>query len=225
MVIYFHGSPETPQLIRDSWTCATWDPTKGFIFGNVYVYDAIQGIALYADHAILFHLTVNFMWFDNMIYSLIVWIITFPLIYYISSNYLPLFTDKDTIGAFEKKNGISYILFFQFIWLLPVFILLSCDYMRIVFYWITSSYAIFLLFDDNSIKMIFPKFFVKTVDKVNYVMNKILIPTKASFVFLMCFMGMSQYFFCIEQLYKSTMIYNILFIVSKPFALLFRFIL
>jgi len=216
-----HGNIETAQSIWDSW-CAILGKTPSEV--DHWNVAGISAIGWTSRWALGYCFRGNFLTVDKGIISSSVWCITFPVVYYIAVNALLVFRKNENIFTNKHKTVLSSILLFQLLCLSPVFVFLSCDYMRVFFYWIASSFAIFLLVPMDKIKL-FPAVFVNFVERINKVMINILPPSKTTLVFLIMFIGICPYWFDIERAYKTTMLYNILFILSKPLIILKSFLL
>ena len=221
LVIIMHGNIETAQSIWDSW-CAILGKTPSEV--DHWNVAGISAIGWTSRWALGYCFRGNFLTVDKDIISSSVWCITFPVVYYIAVNALLVFRKNENTFTNKHKTVLSSILLFQLLCLSPVFIFLSCDYMRVFFYWIASSFAIFLLMPMDKIKL-FPAVFVNFVERINKVMINILPPSKTTLVFLIMFIGICPYWFEIERAYKTTMLYNILFILSKPLIILKSFLL
>jgi hypothetical protein len=72
----------------------------------------------------------------------------------------------------------------------------------------------------DKIEKLFPPVYIHFIERINGYLLKILVPTKTSLVFLMMFIGISGSSFFVDQIYYDTMIYNILYILSKPMILI-----
>ena len=221
LVVIMHGNIETAQSIWDSW-CAILGKTPSEV--DHWNVAGISAIGWTSRWALGYCFRGNFLTVDKGIISSSVWCITFPVVYYIAVNALLVFRKNENIFTNKHKTVLSSILLFQLLCLSPVFVFLSCDYMRVFFYWIASSFAIFLLVPMDKIKL-FPAVFVNFVERINKVMINILPPSKTTLVFLIMFIGICPYWFDIERAYKTTMLYNILFILSKPLIILKSFLL
>ena len=206
-----NGNIEIARTIWDSWT-------PYFDYETKKIGSSVKALALASDETFFRHLRLNFTYTNKNIISFWIWLITFPVIYYIATNTLLVFRKNKNVFTEEDKTILSSVLLFQFVCLLPLFTILSCDYIRVIFYWIASSFAIFLLVPKDTLKNLFPLWFVAIVQRFNTFLITILSPTKTALVFLMMFVGISAFFCVIESTYKSTMLYNILWILSKPFV-------
>ena len=215
LMMSMQGTMETAQTIWDSWL--------GIIYkepSNVRWDTALGAIGWETIPTIKSHLIQNFMAIKSNISSLVVHCFVFPVIYYIATNALLVFRKNEKDFTNKDKKVLSSIFIFQLISLLPLFTLLSCDYARLIFYWTTSSFAVFLLVPANEIESLIPKFFARFIDFINNNITVILRPTKTTLVFLMMFIGISPYSLFIDKVVSSTMIYNVLFTLSAPMVIL-----
>jgi hypothetical protein len=218
LTVLFHGTHEIAQTIWESWVpILNLDPLT--------IVNSVSAIGIPSAKIFGWHFQSNIFCEDHRIISLVIWAITFPVVYFIASNALLVFRKQEKDFTRQHKTVLSSVLIFQWFCLLPVFAILSVDYIRVFFYWIAGSFAIFLLIPINTITKLFPSFFIHFVERVNKFLTSILTPSKAALVFLILFTGISFFFFEIERFYLSTMLYNILFIISKPFIILKDFLL
>jgi len=218
-VFFMHGDQQTAQAIWDSWS---------FLLLGV-VSDippkAIDAIGWTNEHAINRHLMENFLKVEKDILSSVYWCIVFPVVYYISTNALLVFRKKEEDFTVDHKTKLSSILLFQFICLFPVLCILSCDWVRIIFYWIASSFAIFLIVPMTTLEKLFPEKFIKLVEAINKRLSNLLTPTKTHIAFFMLFIGISCVSFDFLYIYESSAVYQILYIISKPFVFAINHIL
>jgi hypothetical protein len=216
--IYFHGNSETAQIIWDSW----------FPFINQETSQigvSVKALGWSSSEAFKYHFKLNFLYIDNYILSIWVWIITFPIIYYIATNALFVFKKTKTIFTYKDKRILSSILVFQLLCLLPLLIILSCDYIRIIFYWITSSFVIFLLIPKIEIEKLFPTAFVRIINHIDNFLKYLIRPSKTILIVLMMVIGISPFYCLFEQALRTTMLYNILLLLSQPLIYLKDFLL
>jgi hypothetical protein len=226
--LYFHGNDETINSIWNSW--ATFISNEPLQF-NKYVNDhgpfsnAVNALGWSLNDTVVYHIKLNFFAIQYGIISIWIWTITFPVVYYIVTNALMVFRKDTNVFTDRDKNNLSAVLLFQLFCLSPVFIILSCDYIRIIFYWIASSFVIFLIIPKENIAKLFPSVFIRITERINLLLSNLLRPTKTSLVFLMMFIGISKYTWVIDWAIGTTMLYNILWVVSKPIILLEDFLL
>lgn len=224
--LYFHGNDKIINAIWNSWASYLSDEPLQF---NKYVNDhgpssnAVNALGWSLNDTVVYHIKLNFLAIQDGILSIWIWIITFPVVYYIVTNALMVFRKEEKVFTDRDKINLSSVLLFQLFCLLPVFFILSCDYIRIIFYWISSSFVIFLIIPKDNIAKLFPSVFIRITERINLLLSNLLRPTKTSLVFLMMFIGISQYTWVIDWAYRTTMLYNILWVVSKPIILLKEF--
>lgn len=155
----FNGNEVIANDIWDSWSD---------FFINKYGETPLMGIGISAfcyDSTFLFkhHFSLNYImpiYWDIPYFSQLglnipryfAWIVIYATIYYLCSNpnkiEIPRYND-----ASDKKylsHNLPAILLLQFIALIPMFTILSCDLRRVVMYWIISSF--FICFQLNELK-------------------------------------------------------------------------
>lgn len=207
LTLLYHGNQETAQAIWNSWHIIANQTSSEVDHWNAA---AISSLGWTSKWAFEFHFTGNFLAVNKRILSLLIWAITFPVVYYISTNALFAFRKNKTILTNKHKTILSSILIFQLLCLSPVFSLLSWDWIRLFFYWIASSFAIFLIVPTDKIEKLIPSFFAKFINCLNNCLSNILFPRKTTLVLLMLFIGISNYTFILDSAIYNTMIYNIL---------------
>jgi hypothetical protein len=209
LIMVMHGNEGVAQTIWNSWAGMLNLDTS-----NVpYPLSAIGTTAL---ENIRIAMTVNFLHIDDRISSLLVWIVTFPIVYYICTNFLLAFRKNENDFTNRHKNILSSILVFQFFCLFPFFAIISCDWVRIYFYCISSSFVIFLLIPLNDLEKLFPRFFTNIVERINKALISVLYPSKTALVFLMLFTGVPLWSFTMKGLYASTVLYHVSLLLSIP---------
>ncbi len=217
LVIVMRGNQETAQAIWDSWHIIANQASSEVDLRNAA---AVSSIGWPTEWAVMRHFKANFLTIDRGIFSSLVWCITFPVVYYIATNALLVFRKNENSFAKEHQTVLSSILIFQFLCLSPVFAVLSWDWIRVFFYWITSSFAIFLILPAHKLEKLIPPFLAKFVFRLNNCLSNILFPAKTTMVLLMMFMGISTNGFILDSIIHNSMIYNIISILSEPFIIL-----
>ena len=214
IAILNHGNVQIAQTIWDSWHILTnQEPTS-------IGWNAVGAIAWEVGWAMNMHFNVNFLSLseDGLVLSSVVWFFTIPLVYYISTNALFVFQKEGTNLTENHKTILSSIFLFQFLCLAPVFFVLSCDYIRLIYYWVTSSFAIFLLIPIDILDKIFHQTFINITNKTNACLCYFVRPTRTTMALLMIFIGISNiYGFQLFSALKSTLLYNVLWTLSKIF--------
>lgn len=131
-------------------------------------------------------------------------------------NALLVFNTHSNIYTPKDRNILAAIWIFQFICLIPMFTILSIDYVRIFFYLSTTTFGIFLIVPKEKIQTFLPSLFYKAADKINTCFDKLFTPSKSSMAILMLIVGVSFSTFSIRTIVMSTMVYRILLLFSQP---------
>ncbi|MDQ7947310.1 MAG: hypothetical protein REI78_12950 [Pedobacter sp.] len=218
VTLHYHGNATIAQAIWDSW-----QPIAGHNLPKVLdinAANAVSSLGWQSGTTFKEHFTMNFLAIDNDIFSLFIWLVTFPIVYYIATNFLMVFRKTELSFTENDQVILSSIIIFQLVSLLPVFFILSCDFIRIFFYCIGSAFAIFLIIPTETLNSLIPTVIRRFIIRLNASLATILTPNKTILVFLMLFIGISTYTFFLKDLVRNSMIYQILCILSKPFVIL-----
>ena len=171
---YFKGNVAMAQAIHDSWKAylpAEWGDVPN---------TSIDAIGWGANNTFLMHLKLNYFTPDLDHHWLKGWMtrpFVYFFIYYLISNY-PLFFRKGYAGENRDESILlSRIVLFQFIMLLPMFTILSCDLGRIVYYWTLSSFMFYFAVPRRTVERVFPGFYCAMADRIYAVVNRILPPS------------------------------------------------
>jgi hypothetical protein len=211
LTLKYHGNYETAQMIWDSWV-AVANLNAAEI--TTYSHGALSAIGWESDWTFRMHFEYNFLSRDMLVSSTVFWSVTIPLVYYIATNALLVFRKKEDIFTHRDKTTLSSVLIFQLICLTPMFLVLSCDLGRIIFYWVASSFVIFLLIPKEKIENLFPSFYIRFIKLINNGLTNILHPTKTTLALLMMFIGIPTVGFSLFGVIESGMLYNVLRIIS-----------
>lgn len=214
LTLHYHGDLQTAQTIWNSWVSgANFNEAKLTLNSH----SALSAIGWSTKQVMEWHLKDNFLTENMGVVSSVFWPIIFLTVYYIITNVLLVFRRKEAIFTEKDKTIISTILIFQLICLLPFIFFLSCDMGRIIFYWVASAFVIFLLTPLTKMETMFPQFFNKFANKINIFLASIICPTKTSITLLMLFIGIPTVSFSFIKIVESSLIYNVLHVVSPIF--------
>lgn len=119
----------------------TWDTIKHHIYRNFLLKSSFV-----------------FGWYSKPI----VWII----ILFIFPNVLFVGSKLSGYSMAKYRHCLLSVMVFQFVSLLPMFTILSCDPARICFYWTVSSLIILLCVPIDKIMKVFPKFYSEFIAKL-----------------------------------------------------------
>jgi hypothetical protein len=103
----------------------------------------------------------------NGVPAMLAWIIAISLCYIIiinSSHIYIAWVKTEKHNNFNTER-ISAILLFQLCSVIPLFII-GCDFGRWIFYWIVSSFVIYLMLPSKRFTDLFPAFFIKASAKL-----------------------------------------------------------
>lgn len=219
MTVIIHGSPDIAQIIWESWRKLSPDIPE---FKDVS--NSVTALGWDSIETFKMHFRYNFLSIGQYsIWSLAAWCFIFPVVYYISVNVLLVF--RKTPEDFTEKHRVilSSIFLFQLLCLLPVFCILSCDFSRIFFYLLASTFAVFLIIPFYTLEKVFPKIINKSAMIINKQMDKFLFPTKTNVAFLMIII------FCTSNnldfsnggsLLENNLIVTVLKTLSYPFLII-----
>lgn len=92
-----------------------------------------------------------------------------------------------------RQNSLVSLILFQFVMLLPMFTVLSCDLLRVAMYWMMSSVIIWLWLSDKEINAMFMPGFNKLSAKVSAKCFDRRLPGKMVLTLCMLFVGICYY--------------------------------
>jgi hypothetical protein len=175
--------------------------------------NSLQAIGWNTIGTLKLHILRNFFQKDQNIYTFFNWCIIFPAVYYLVTNFLLVFKKKSTVYTENHKTTFSSIFLFQLLCLLPLFTVLSIDYVRLFFYLSTTSFAAFLIIQPEVQENLFPSIFYKKTEALNRRFELLLPPSKTIIALLMLTIGIAN---CSDMIdYTNSVIYQILFVFSE----------
>jgi hypothetical protein len=180
-VLYNKGTWNTATMIWNSWKNVPFP----YSTNNVSVLPAAIDSLTWSLHRGLSLFKFDLTDFYEGIYAPVVWALIIVAIYFILSNANRL---NVSILQYRAKNNfnksnISAVLIFQFITVIPLFIL-GCDFGRWIFFWIASSFAIYLLVPEEKLQVLFPASLLKFSLKFNRLLERGL-PASRGFIYLL----------------------------------------
>jgi len=215
-VLDAHGTPAIAQAIWDSWRGLSMEAlTPVLPSGN-----AIHFLGWPSGSTFFFHFNINFLKEEYYLLSIWYWLLAFFVVYYIMTNASLVFKKQPEVYTLDDRKVLSAILSFQFFCLLPLFLFLSIDYIRLFFYLTTSSFALFMLIPSKIFTELFPRPWLRGMYKLNSKIDILLPPSKTTVAFLMMVIGISYSGFVLKTIWMSTMIYRIFLLFSEPILML-----
>jgi hypothetical protein len=209
LVMSAKGNYQTAQTIWDSWHILLNLELSPVAYNN-----SLGALYWQTIPTMKSHFSEVFLTIEWGVLSFFVWCIILPVIYYISTNFLLVFHKEKSNFNEDKKTILSALIIFQFVFLLPLFLGLSKDYIRLAFYLITSSFAIFLLIPFDTLKQLFPIFYIRCIEKLNQKLHSLIPPSKPVLVILMLTIGIANWGFNIYDTITNTMLYQVLKILT-----------
>lgn len=213
LVSIYKGDENVAAIIWQSWI--PYISNDKLIIGH-----AVDALSWSTIHTLFWHLRYNVFYEDQGVVSILVWFILFPIIYYLATNILLTFKKDESSFTEHDKNRLSNILIFQFVSLMPVFAFLSVDYVRVIFYWIVSSFVIFLLAPKSTLDTLLPAVYIQKIKMFNAFLCYIVKPTRTVLFILILLIGIPPINCDLEAIYKSSIIYHVLWLLSKPLIVL-----
>lgn len=163
------------------------------------------------------HLGINFLHvlhtvpIPAFIITFLIWI----MIFYLSIGFPTCFSK--TVFGKSAQNSLANIIFFQFIALLPMFTILSCDISRVSVYWIISSFIVFFIIPESQTGSMFKPFWVKTTSHITARMLTIAPPSKTILTFLFLFIGIPAIHRTFSEIFQHSPFYISLDTVQSLF--------
>ncbi len=185
-------------LHRGSATVAgsVWQSWSDIPFPNQAAYtntdpSAIGSLSFSLKNSIDY-LTQTLTDFYNGVYAPLLWVLVIAAIYMVLTNLNKIgfhTTSNSKKHSFHILN-LSATLLFQLVAVIPLF-LLGCDFGRWIFYWVSSSFAIYLLVPEQQLSKTYPSFLFKTALFINNIFHSKL-PKSPGFIYgLMLLIGFS----------------------------------
>lgn len=181
---HFKGDAGMARSIVDSWNSILPQPILEYKVRN-----SIGALGWGTRATMLFHLGVNIYNSAFVGYSGVVLRPLFAVCaYYMVTNFIFVFR-RDSPQTRMDCTNLSMLYLLSLICLLPMFTVLSCDYIRIYQYAAVSSLAAFLMLPADRIARMFPRRFVCLTEWINAHINRVVIPTKGLMIILLFVMS------------------------------------
>lgn len=116
-----------------------------------------------------------------------------------------------------ERNRLVRIVVFQFICLIPMFTVLSCDLARVSCYWIMSSLLVWLIIDRNDQIGLFRSGYDRLMDMVSTKLFSKWIPGRMSLTILMLVIGVTYVTRNPRSVLKSSIGYDLVTIFEETF--------
>jgi hypothetical protein len=185
LVLYFKGSWNIATQIWQSWKIIPFPGSENY---NPELPAAIGSLS-WSLHRGLSLLKRTLTDFYEGIYAPLVWGFVIIMIYYIIVNTNKLktlvFVKNKTPTNFNKIN-LSNTLILQFLAVVPLFVL-GCDFGRWIFFWISTSFVIYLIVPQERLSVLYPGILTRLSLRFNAILETAL-PSSQSFFYLVIFL-------------------------------------
>lgn len=154
LVSYYKGNMQVAQLIWNSWDSLFKDyPIYGH--NSVVMGNSVRFLNENLVSAAIFHLNSNFR-VNKSAYIFLWHLLSFILL--LMSTYFLVERHGDMGGAKKSKDRIlvGNILLLQFVFMIPMFTVLSCDYARTIMYCVASSIFLAYTLRKENMKICIP---------------------------------------------------------------------
>lgn len=178
-------------IIYDSWS-----PFQNFVYDidTIGTNNAIGALCWDTKETFIRHFKSNFCFsgWTGLASNGIVLIISLIIEYITTTNFLPAFrcTDKTQKEIIDFRTAISLIFIITALTLTPMYLALSCDTGRLMFYSVMTSTLTALIIKPQDIISCCNKNFVKKVISLNKYIDSIIVPTKGLLMFFTLFFGL-----------------------------------
>lgn len=162
----------------------SWMPLFDYI-GKEYLPDhipaAINFLELPTKEVLIFHLGTNYHLWDNK------WFLhtTGSLFFFFLSYYLTTRAPRKQSASQQEYLLLSDVYIAQFVCLLPMFSVLSCDFGRTIYYVILTSYLLTYLLQKNGIQIEIPVIHTISVKMQSLLGNRLFFDNFWSYIILL----------------------------------------
>lgn len=162
----------------------SWMPLFDYI-GKEYLPDHIPAAINFLERptgeVIKFHLDLNYHLWDNKCYLYT----TGSLFFFIISYYLTTRAPRKQNAPQQEYLLLSDVYIAQFVCLLPMFSILSCDFGRTIYYVILTSYLLTYLLQKNGIQIEIPVIHTISVKMQSLLDNRLFFDNFWSYIILL----------------------------------------
>lgn len=195
LLCHYSGDENTVHGIISSW--------EGIIeFGVSGKENAVTAIGWDTYGTLVKHFHGNFMRNDFFPFTPIIRLGFFFVAYYFISNCLFVFSKFE-----DKKNrhsAISSVFMLTAFCLLPMFLVLSCDYARLYQYISIVSITTLLIIPPQIIIRSFPEWYIKVINRFNDFLTGFLSPTKGLIWIILFFVAATPVGFSLRGAFDKT---------------------
>lgn len=209
----FKGNEETANAIWNSYT-----PYFIEKFGyTLPIGAAVNALSWDTTSTFVWHFMSNYTFRTDGITRIIYWAIIYASSFYLMANVNKIRVTKQDYERIDN-NWLITILLIQFISLLPMFTVLSCDLGRIIIYWSISSFGIFSIIDKSRYPIL-SKFSNRIENLFN---NNILLSKKWFYIIIsLVIIAPFAFFPTFEESFLTSVIGNLIYVTENVCKYLF----
>ncbi len=182
------GTQETASLICDSW--ANIEPYGEANLGDVP--NSITALTWTIHGAADLHLNFNFASGPGWKHTAIILRPIVMIIILYLAVHVSLVHKRGHADFSNQVARLVNLAIFQFISLLPMFTILSCDFRRCCFYWLMSTFTSFMLLRNVELSFTGKDFLIKVTTPIIHVFT-LRAPLQIVFILLLCISVPYQY--------------------------------
>lgn len=173
----YKGDAAIAKAISDSWSWAF--PDMPLNEGRNYYGLNIWALSWDTVETMKMHLLLNLLNYEYDHFTILIQVPVWLLSYYLFTNFLMVFRGNHTVEQAETtRRRVSALYLMSFFFLLPMFTVLSCDYIRIYQYMVITTYAAYLLLPGDTVDRVVPRFVNNFAVRFNRIFEGILVPNK-----------------------------------------------
>lgn len=185
----FHGDKNVAESIILSWN----QMFPGMLEDSPD--HAVGAIGWNTLDTVAFHVHTNFIAKDGLIRSIYYQPLIMCVAYYFVINILFVFRHGQAKRDAEGRLALSCVYLLTAVTMLPMFLLLSCDYGRLYQYIAVVSVSTYLFIPAAGILRMFPARMKRAVSRLNAWIDGAVPPSRRLIVFLLLFVGPMPYSF------------------------------
>ncbi len=137
------------------------------------------------------------------------------VIYYFLTNFLFVFKKDNINSPGSDKTSFSVMILFSFLCLIPMFTVLSCDWIRLSQYAAVTTFGAFITFTPSKFKSLFSERILVAVAKFNQNLDKVVKPTAWLMIVLLLFIAATPVFFMPENCLRRGMLPTLILNISR----------
>lgn len=158
------------------------------------------------------HFNINYLKTTHGIFHFLIWPFIFGAIYYllIQANRIKIGINKSKFSFFL----FSHILIIQFIFLIPMFTILSCDFRRVILYWTLSSFLFYFSLEKKYINIFFSPLYSFKIQVFNKKITSGFLGNKTIYVIIYLLLGYPYWGMDLKTCFEASVLGNIYLFIN-----------